>query len=144
MAKKIKETKKRITLPEDVDRLAEQILNEQGDMIQNRSTYDKQYTIFMETGGLDGARNTILRDKVFKSIIRLRSDIDPTELKKVERKLKIKPKEFPITAKSKDKIVFARKVRILRRGKRFTFLRDRSGRFVKAKYTDEEKMMESE
>ena len=124
--------KKRVTLPEDVDRLAEQLLNKQGELIDDRRSYDIQYSIFMQEGGLEGKRNTILRDKVFKQITIIKPEIEPEVRKKVTKKLvKPKPAKFEITARSKGRIVFARRTKLTRRGKQFTFLRDKKGRFAK-------------
>ena len=141
--------KKRVTLEEDMDRLAENLFNKFGDKITDRSSFSQLYDAYME--GEDTADE--LKPKAFKAYVKFlaRGKKRLTEVRKLKTKevvteTFIKDKqfrrevyEFKVVGKVKGRIVFSRPSSFKIKGKVVTRFIDRKGRFVSVKKAELEK-----
>ena len=129
--------RKRKTLEDDFERLAERIWQRGRGKIKNKADFIAVYNSYLrESGAKD---NIELREKTFNTITK-RHKISPAitttkERAKVFVKAGNKPskQEFDTLGTIKGRRVYARETRTKRNGKEFRAFRDERGRFVKVK-----------
>jgi hypothetical protein len=125
---------KRVTPPEEIERLAERIHSEFKDKIDDKETFNQAFEDYLEVT-LTPKQKTTLRQKTFSEYAKLEPDVRRVVKKRKKRvvRRKVPVKEFEIIGKQKGRIVFARKITIKVRGKSQTRYIDKRGRYVSIK-----------
>ena len=122
--------KKRITPPDDLDRLTENLNNNFGRKITDRESFDKAWDEYL--GDEHGLSNK-QKDKVWKNIADIKQlDRAIKNVQATQRKARqISKSELSYLTTVKGKRVYARKEFVKVKGKSVVRYRDAKGRFVK-------------
>lgn len=131
---------KRITPPDEIERVRERIFTSHRRKIADRATFDMAFAKTMMMSDLTDKQRKF-RDDVFNSYKKeygIATQRELTELRKDRKEferdiLRASKGEFSIPAREKGRIVYARKDSVRIRGKPVVRYRDKKGRFVSIK-----------
>ena len=127
--RKYRKAHKRVTPPEDYERLAKNLWIKEGDKIVDRATFEDAYKKYV--GSEEIGDNTSFIDKVWNNIKDI-PGVSDTPLKPVIKPSKDTPRPvFDLSGTIKGKDKYLRLTYIKWRGKRVPRFRDRLGRFGK-------------
>ena len=124
---------RRITQEDDADRLAERVYNYTNGNIKDRNGFDQAFNDYM--GEINQKQDTKLRKEVFDRMTSKHSGIIRERFKATRKPVQAGKKTniFNVLASTRGKVVYAHRTYVKVRGKRQVRLRDKLGRFAKAK-----------